>query len=76
MSHKVQNVSHAEHHNHLTGKDKLDTSGFGHVVSVRADNVNEWLSKGYVVISGNKGSDSYLIGKRKPKTLIEKVLGV
>lgn len=63
MSHKVEQVSHAELHNHLTGQDKLDLSNFKDVVSIRKDKLESFINNGYEIISSSE--DAVLVGKRK-----------
>lgn len=56
-------MSHASHHNSLTGNKKLDHENFSHIISVRSDKLASWLDKGYEEIEHS--GDSCLIGKRK-----------
>lgn len=63
MSHPVEQKSHTDQHNHLTGAEPLDTSAYSHVISVRRDNVQSWKYKCYEVISDDH--QSALMGNKK-----------
>lgn len=65
-------MSHASHHNILTGTEKLKDK-YEHVVSVRSDRVKSWLDKGYEVIEDS--DDSCLVGKKKALAKEPKVEG-
>lgn len=54
-------MSHTDVHNHLTGAEKLDTSSYENVVTIRKEKFGSF--PGYEVISWSE--DSYLIGRKK-----------
>lgn len=56
-------MSHASHHNILTGAQSIDKNKYNHGVSVRSDRTKSWVNKGYEVIEDS--GDSCLMGKRK-----------
>lgn len=61
-------MSHTDVHNHLTGAEPLDTSKYGHVITIRKERLKNF--SGYEVIS--ESTDSYLIGKKKSDSQLKK----